>query len=111
VAEGRDHANISALQSTDPVLAFPELSRHEEYMADVFLTARRALTELDFRLFRYRHLLGASSNLCAAKLGMRHEACEQRLQEIESLLGRTWRTLAPYALYSPSDYFRQQTLG
>jgi len=42
----------------------------EDYMADFYLVAKRILTELEFKLFRYHFLLGADWNLCCRRLGM-----------------------------------------
>jgi hypothetical protein len=84
---------------------------NEEFCADVFLTAKRALNEEDFRLFRFRHLLAADVNLCARQLGTTREACIQRLQYIEARLGETWRTIKPYHLYPPNEYLRARIPG
>ena len=83
---------------------------NEEYCADVFLTAKRALNTDYFRLFRFRHLLGADVNLCARRLGITREACIRRLQYIEAHLGETWRTLKPYSLM-PREYFKARIPG
>ena len=82
-----------------------------EFIADVALTAKRTLSEDDYRLFRFRYLLGASANMCAARLGMDLEPCVQRLQDIEARLGQAFRDTHPYALYPLDDYFRTRIAG
>lgn len=83
---------------------------NEEYCADVFLTAKKTLNSDDFRLFRFRHLLGADVNRCARQLHTTRDAIIQRLEYIESRLGETWRTLKPYSLM-PREYFKARIPG
>jgi hypothetical protein len=78
----------------------------ENFLADVFLIAKRTLAEDDFRLFRFRYLLGAAVKLCAARLGMDFRTCEQRLAEIESVLGAAFRDTRPYSVFPIGEYFR-----
>jgi hypothetical protein len=66
----------------------------------------------DFKLFRYHYWLGADVKLCAARLAMQPPAaCIARLEAIEATLGEVFRSLKPYSLYPPSDYFKTRIQG
>jgi hypothetical protein len=84
---------------------------NQEFLADVHLVAKRTLDEADFKLFKYRYLLGADVKLCAARLGLEHQATVQRLEAIEVKLGEAFRTCAPYSLYPVSGYFGERIPG
>lgn len=77
----------------------------EEYMADFCLVSRRALTELEYRIFRYHFLLGGDWKLCCRKLKMDRGNFFHCVYRIEQKLGRMFRELEPYALYPVGDYF------
>jgi hypothetical protein len=77
----------------------------EEYMADFILIARRTLNERDFRLFRFRFLLGADWRLCGRKLGMDRGTCFNRIYSIQKRVGRALAEAEPYALFPLSEYF------
>jgi hypothetical protein len=77
----------------------------EEYMADFILVARRTLDDEDYRVFRYRFLLGADWRLCARKLGMDRGTCFNRIYSIQKRVGRALAEVEPYALFPLSEYF------
>lgn len=79
--------------------------KNEEYAADFLLIARRTLSEDDFRLFRYRYLLGADWRLCARKLNMDRGHFHHTLYQIQQKLGRVFRELQPYSLFPLDNYF------
>ena len=79
--------------------------KHEEYMADFILLARRMLSESDYRLFRYRFLLGADWRLCAQKLGMDRGTCFNRIYSMMQRLGRAFAEMEPYPMFPLAEYF------
>lgn len=83
----------------------------EEYMADFYLVTRRALSDSEFRLFKFHFLLGASWRLCSKRLGMDRGTFFHEVYRIEQKLGRIYRELEPYALYPLDEYFGGSVLG
>lgn len=79
--------------------------KDEEFIADFSLVSRKALSEEEYRLFRYHFLLGADWKLCTRKLGMDRGNFFHSVYRIEQKLGRTFRELAPYPLFPLDDYF------
>lgn len=79
--------------------------KDEEYMADFTLVARRTLTPLEYRIFKYHHLLGADWKLCCRKLKMERGPFFHDLYRLEQRLGRIFRELEPFALYPLEEYF------
>ena len=79
--------------------------KDEEFIADFSLVARRALSEDEYRLFRYHFLLGADWKLCTRKLGMDRGNFFHSVYRIEQKLGRLFRELQPYPLFPLDDYF------
>ena len=79
--------------------------KEEEYIADFCLVSRRALTEREYRLFRFHFLLGADWKLCARKLAIDRGNFFHAVYRIEQKLGRVFRELEPYALFPLDDYF------
>ena len=79
--------------------------KDEEYIADFCLVARRALDDLEFKLFRYHFLLGADWRLCSRRLGLQRGNFFHTIYRIEQKLGRVFRELEPYALYPLDEYF------
>lgn len=77
----------------------------EDYIADFCLVSRRALDELEYRVFRYFFLLGANWRLCCRKLQMDRGNFFHAVYRIEQKLGRTFRELEPYGLYPLDEYF------
>jgi hypothetical protein len=79
--------------------------KDEEFIADFSLVSRRALSEDEYRLFRYHFLLGADWKLCTRKLGMDRGNFFHSVYRIEQRLGRMFRELEPYPLFPLDDYF------
>jgi hypothetical protein len=79
--------------------------KREEFMADFCLVSRRVLDDDDYRLFRYRFLLGADWRLCARKLKMDRGNFFHAIYRIESILGRAFSEITPYPLYPLAEYF------
>lgn len=78
--------------------------KKEEFCADFCLVARRALRELQHRVFRFHYLLGADWKLCCQKLAMERGEFFHECYRIEQILGRTFRELQPYALFPIDEY-------
>jgi hypothetical protein len=79
--------------------------KREEYLADFNMIARRSLTQNDYRLFRFTFLLGASSDLCCARLNMDRGNYFHAVYRVEAILGRNFAELQPYPLYPLDEYF------
>lgn len=62
----------------------------EEYMADILSIAKRTLDEDQYRLFRFRYLLGADPERCAAKMGLDSGEFARLAGVVERKLGRAW---------------------
>jgi hypothetical protein len=80
--------------------------KDEEYMADFCLVARRSLDEFEYRLFRYRFLLGADWKLCCRRLALDRGNLFHAVYRVEQKLGRIFRELEPYSLFPLDEYFR-----
>jgi hypothetical protein len=78
--------------------------KRQEYVADFCLAARRALSEEDYKLFRYVYLLGANSVLCERSLGMEQGNYFHAIYRIEETLGRYLAELKPYPLFPVDEY-------
>lgn len=84
--------------------------RNEEFSADVYLVAKRTLTDLkDWDLFRFYHLLGADWKLCSRKLNLSRGNFFHAVYRVEEKLGLVFSTLKPYALYPVDEYFAKIT--
>lgn len=79
--------------------------KHEEYMADFSLIARRLLPELDYRIFRYYHLLGAGWKLAARHFKLDRGNFFHAVYRIEQKLGRAYCETVPYPLFPLDEYF------
>jgi hypothetical protein len=79
--------------------------KHEEYMADFSLVARRELTDADYRIFRYYHLLGASWKLAANFFNLDRGRFFHAVYRIEQRLGRAFCEVEPYPLFPLDEYF------
>jgi hypothetical protein len=79
--------------------------KDEEFIADFDLVSRRALSESEYRLFRFHFVLGADWKLCTRKLGMDRGNFFHSVYRIEQKLGRMFRELEPYPLFPLDDYF------
>jgi len=89
--------------------------KQEEYLADFILLAKRTLNEDDYKLFRYRFLLGVDWKLCATKLSLDRGTCFNRIYSIMQRLGRAFAELEPYVMFPLIEYFqathRSQRVG
>ena len=79
--------------------------KDEEYIADFSLVSRRALTESEYRLFRYHFILGADWKLCVRKLGIDRGNFFHAVYRIEQKLGLVFRETQPYSLFPVDEYF------
>lgn len=80
--------------------------KNEEYTADFCAIAKRTLTDQEYRLFKFHILLGADWKLCCPRLKMDRGNFFHALYRVEEKLGCAFRTVRPYALYPPADYFQ-----
>ena len=79
--------------------------RREEFMADFDLVSRRALDEMEYKIFRIHFLLGADWHLCCARLNMSKGDFYHAVYSIMEKLGRIFAELRPYPLYPLDEYF------
>jgi len=77
----------------------------EEYMADFCLVSRRALTTSEYDIFRFHFLLGADWKLCCWRLKLDRGTFFHTVYRIEQKLGRVFRELEPFSLFSLDEYF------
>ena len=100
------HSGTVSLECTQGPVGYRIYSRkREEYMADFCVVTRRALTEEDYKLFRYAFLLGADSAPCLRKLNIDRGTFFHNLYRIEERLGRYYAEMEPYPLYPLDEYF------
>jgi len=85
--------------------------KEEEYIADFMLMVQRLLTEEEFKIFRYRYLMGADFKLCVQRLKIERGDLFHALYRIESRLGRAFREMEPYGLFPIEQYFYGQMKG
>jgi hypothetical protein len=83
----------------------------EEYSADFTLVCQRALTEKEYKLFRYAYLLGADWKLAHRFLKMSRPTFMQACYRLEAKLGRAFRECAPYSLFPLDEYFSPTPRG
>ena len=83
----------------------PGGERTRTYIADFTLISKRALTDLEQKLFRYHFLLGADWKLCSRQLHIDRGNFFHAVYRIEQKLGRVFRELQPYPLYPLDEYF------
>jgi hypothetical protein len=79
--------------------------KREEYMADFNVIARRALSENDYRIFRFTFLLGADWMAVCSRLNLDRGNYFHAVYRIEAILGRNFAELEPYPLYPLDEYF------
>lgn len=79
--------------------------KDEEYIADFILISKRALTDGEYKLFRFHYLLGADWRLCARRLGVDKGMFYHFVYRIQRKLGRAFRETAPYGLFPLDQYF------
>jgi hypothetical protein len=84
--------------------------KNEEFCADVWLVAKRTLTNpTEWAIFRFHHLLGADWKLCGRRLGMDKGNFFHAVYRIEAKLGKVFRELQPYPLFPIDEYFQGNT--
>ena len=79
--------------------------KEEEYMADFLNVTRRSLTDEEYRLFKFRFLLGADWKLASRKLNMDRGTFFHAVYRIQEKLGHAFSELEPYALFPLDEYF------
>lgn len=113
VLEGSNAGSVSVDHVDGPTGKHVYSLKREEYLADFCLITRRALSDNDYRIFRYTFLLGASWELCCQKLGMDRGTYFHHVYRIQGILGRNFAEVTPYPLYPLDEYFgghiRKQT--
>jgi len=70
-----------------------------DYISDVYNTARRVLSDVDFTLWKHHCLKRHPWHCCCPKLGINRGVFFHRLYDIEERVGRTFLQLAPYPLF------------
>jgi len=85
--------------------------KHEEYCADFELIARRALTELELRLFRLHFLDRRDWKLCTRRLQIDRGNFFHAVYRVEQKLGRAYSETKPYALHPADEYLHGAKLG
>lgn len=84
--------------------------KNEEYMADFLLLAKRTLDgpdSLEYKLFNFHLLLGATGKLVMDRLGLRvpKPTFYHRIERIEEKLGEAFAETKPYGIYPLDEYF------
>ncbi len=79
--------------------------KDEEYIADFLQIARRTLTDEEYRVFKYRFLLGADWRLCVRKLGIDRGTFFHIVYKVQEKLGAAYAETKPYSLYPVAEYF------
>ncbi len=79
--------------------------KDEEYVADFIKVAQRTLDENEYRIFRFRFLLGADWSMCCRRLGVDRGAFFHDVYRIQKKLGQALAELEPYALFPVDEYF------
>jgi hypothetical protein len=79
--------------------------KDEEYIADFCLVSRKALDELEYKVFKFHFLLGADWKLCTRQLKLDRGNFFHTVYRIEQKLGRIFRELEPYGLFPLDEYF------
>jgi hypothetical protein len=104
-AQGARAGTVSLEHSQGPIGYRMYSRKQEEYMADFCIVSRRALSEQDYKLFRYVFLLGADWRLCVGKLGTDRGNFFHDIYRMEERLGRYYAEMTPYPLYPLDEYF------
>lgn len=77
----------------------------EEFCADLYLIAKRTLTECEWRLFQAHHLAGAGWRACCPRLQLDRGQFFHLVYRVEAKLGRAFLETKPYGLYPIEQYF------
>jgi hypothetical protein len=78
--------------------------KEEEYIADFLKVSKRALDPEEYRIFKFRFLLGADWKLACRQLKMDRGTFFHLVYRIEQKLGKTFAELEPYSLYPIQEY-------
>jgi hypothetical protein len=88
--------------------------KEEEYIADFINVSRRSLTEEEYRIFRFRYLLGGDWRLACRRLNVDRGTFFHTVYRIQHKLGLVFYELEPYGLFPLDEYFhttyRNQTV-
>jgi len=77
----------------------------ENYLSDVWLSAKRVLNEREFDIFRWHYLQGASFKVVCARLKLARGAFFHHCYRIEERMGLYWLLqLKPYSVFPISAY-------
>jgi hypothetical protein len=79
--------------------------KREEFLADVLLVAKRALSEADWRLFDLHFVRGLEWLRCCSHLGYSRGYFFHAVYRVQEALGRAWVEVQPFPLCPPSEYF------
>jgi hypothetical protein len=79
--------------------------KREEFLADVLLVAKRALSEADWRLFDLHFVRGLEWFRCCPQLGYSRGYFFHAVYRVQEALGRAWVEVQPFPLCRPSGYF------
>lgn len=81
--------------------------KHDEFMADFYLVAKRTLADspVDWAVFRFHFLQGADWRLCTRRLNINRGTFFHAVYRVEERLGRVFHELKPYALFPLDEYF------
>lgn len=85
--------------------------RDREYSADLYLTARRTLKPMDWKVFVLHFLLGGDWRICCGRTGMDRGTFFHAVYRIEETLGQTFRELRPYSLFPIDEYYGWRANG
>lgn len=83
--------------------------KEEEFIIDFLNLTRHALDDNEYRIFKYRYLLGADWRLCCRKLGLDRGLFHHEIYRIEQKAGRMFAEVEPYALYPVDEYLNTST--
>ena len=79
--------------------------KEEEFIADFLAVSKRTLDPAEYRIFKFRFLLGADWKLACRQLKMERGNFFHIVYRIEQKLGKVFAELEPYALYPLEEYF------
>ncbi len=103
--QGAQTGSVSLEYTHGPVGYRMYSRKREEYMADFCVVTRRALSDFEYKIFRYTFLLGADWRLCQRQLNLDRGNYYHHLYDIEEKLGRFYAELEPFPLYPLDEYF------
>ncbi len=90
-----------------------QVRKREEFTADVYLTAKRTLTDpTEWATFRLHYLYGADWKLTCKQIGLPYQENKDRKNffhkcyQLESTIGRVFQELRPFALFPTDEYFQ-----